>query len=221
MYHYVTVVSLIMLGAVALLEQGCASTSDSLTLSSVNEKKDFSQAFSRAYASIDGDGDYDLVLVSDPNDDVSPQAGGGAAQLQPQAATPRQLVHIRVYWNARGGRAAHPVTTNASIRWYMLADGPADSSNMLEYSGCGLVVLDSDGQMATFSVRGAFMQPVACRGCMTDPIGPGTITGTVTAKMDAAQVKQLLAEVDAVDASLNPQANAGAATGADNSTATR
>jgi len=223
LYHSVTVVAAVALAATLLMSQGCASVSDSLTLSSANRNKDFSQKFTRAFACRDGEGNYDLVLVSDANDNVPIQAGSGPT-LQPQPMSPRQLVYIRIFWNASSDvKAAHPVTTNAAIRWYMFGDNASDMSDLLEYSGCGLVLMNANNQTATFDVRNAFMQPVACRGCMTDPIGPGTISGTVTARVDPQKVKQFLAEVNSVDVSAPPQAQASAAsaTGADNSTVTR
>jgi hypothetical protein len=210
-------VCILALGFAAVLCQGCATSQNSLTLASMDQKKDFSQSFDKAYASINDNGDYDLILVHDSNFSNIEDADG---TVQPQAMNPRQLVHIRVYWNAHSGvKPDHPASTNSSIRWYIVDDGPNESADLLEYSGCGLVMLNANGQTATFNVRGAFLRPVTCRGCMTDPIGPGTITGTVTAVMDADHVKELLAEVNAMEASSAPQANAGAIE--PNSTATR
>ena len=204
----------------ALISQGCSTAQNTLTLSSVDHRKDYTQTFDQAYAAINDNGDYDLVLLRDTNVDAALANGDGT--LQPQTVSPRELVHIRVYWKARSGvKPDHPASTNASIRWYMVADRSGTPNDVLEYSGCGLVMLYDNGATSTFNVRGAFLQPTVCRGCMTDPIGPGSINGTIVATMDKQRVKALLDQMEVIEASNAAQAAQAAASPGEPSSITR
>jgi hypothetical protein len=197
--------ALLTLAAAATLG-GCSNSSNTLTLASTDNLHQFHQSFKQAYATINANGDYDVCLVHDANDDALADAGTGP--VNPQVVTPRQLVHIRIYWKALSGmKPDHPASTNASIRWYLFGDRPDEAADLLEYSGSGLVMLTDNGTSATLDVRAAFLKPVMRRGDMADPMGPSTITGVVTAQVDPGRVAGLLAEARA--ATDNSGANLG------------
>jgi hypothetical protein len=191
----------LFLGAMAL--SGCAATTQTLTLTSADHHRDFRQNFSHAYASLDAAGDYDIVLVHDANADTTVF---GDAPMKPAPVTPRQVVHIRIFWLAEHGmKMDHPVASNASIRWYLFGDRPAEVNSLLEYSGAALVVVSDDGHVATVTVRGADMKPVARRGGMNDPLGPSSVAGTFTATLDRKSVEDALNEIKAADAAAGIQ----------------
>jgi hypothetical protein len=183
----------------ALMLSGCAATTQTLTLTSSDHRRDFTQNFSHAYAALDASGDYDVVLVHDANADSTVFGDG---PMKPASVIPRQVVHIRVFWLAeRGTKMDHPVASNASIRWYIFGDRPDEANSLLEYSGGALVVVSDDGKTATVIVRGADLKPVARRGAMNDPLGPSTVSGTFTATLDRKSVQDALDEIKAADAS--------------------
>ena len=176
---------------------GCAATTQTLTLTSSDHRRDFRQNFSHAYAALDSSGDYDVVLVHDANADSTVF---GDAPMKPSSVTPRQVVHIRIFWLAQHGmKMDHPVASNASIRWYIFGDRPDEANSLLEYSGGALVMVSDDGHTATVSVRGADLRPVARRGAMNDPLGPSSVTGAFTATLDAKSVQDALSEIKAAD----------------------
>jgi hypothetical protein len=179
------------------LMAGCAASHNGLTMTSVDHRRDYNQTFSRAYATLNENGDYDVVLVHDANVDRLPNSDG---VIEPAVATPRQLVHIRVFWMAhRDVTLDHPVNSNAAIRWYLFGDRPDEAANMLEYSGSALVLVSDDGKTATVTVRGALLKAVAKRGEMSDPLGPSSVNGTIVARVDRQGVEDVLDEVKAVD----------------------
>lgn len=188
-----------------LLLGGCLDLPDHLTMVSQDHRRDFKQTFSHAYAALNDNGDFDVVLVHDANSDGAADTGG---ILKSAPVVPRQVVHIRVFWLPQSGaRLDHPVSTNASIRWYVFGDRPDEAENLLEYSGSGLVLVDSSAQVVTVTIRGAFLKAVARRGPMADPLGPSTVDGTVTALLDPQRVDDLLNEIRAVDPLVPGQAS--------------
>jgi hypothetical protein len=187
-----------------LLVGGCATAHNGLTMTSDDHRRDFQQTFSHAYASLNDNGDYDIVLVHDANADSLP---GGGEPVQSAAVTPRQLVHIRVYWMThRGVTLDHPVNSNASIRWYLFGDRPDEAADMLEYAGSALVLVHDDGRTATVTVRGAYLKAVTRRGDMADPLGPSSVNGTIVARVDRQAVEDVLSEVKAADGAAPMQA---------------
>ena len=185
--------SALLLAAGASVFNGCAAPSNDLTLSSTETQRDFTQTFPKAFATTNSNGDYDVVMVRDANADAVADTGG---PVRPGPLTPRQVVHVRVFWNpVQGTRADHPAATNAAIHWYLFCDRPNECPRCVEYSGSGLVWVSGDDQTATVTIKGAFMKPVHCDRSMADPMGPSSLSGTVTAQVDRKQVNQLLAEV--------------------------
>lgn len=194
---------LIALCIVALA--GCAAPQNRLTMMSLDHRHDFQQFFSHAYSALDDSGDYDIVLVHDANADNL--ASGNSDVLNPAPLTPRQLVHIRVFWIAdHGTKMDQPVATNAAIRWYLLGDRADETANFLEYSGTALVLVNDDGRIANVTLRGATLKPIARRGQMADPLGPSSVSGNITAEVNRRSVEDILNEAKAVDEAGNLQA---------------
>ncbi|MGA2233591.1 MAG: hypothetical protein ABSH22_22010 [Tepidisphaeraceae bacterium] len=186
---------------------GCSTQHNSLTMASLDRRHDFNQTFSHAYAAFDDNGDYDIVLVHDAAA-ASPTDGNGA--VRPAEVTPRQVVHIRVFWiPERGAKMDHPVATNAAFRWYVFGDRADDSVDYLEYSGSALVMVSDDGKTAWASVRGAILKLGARQGDMADPLGPSTVTGDITALVNRQRVDEVLNDVKAIGAGPNVQAASG------------
>jgi len=159
---------------------------------SMDHRRGFSQTFEQAYISRDPTGDADVVLVRDGAD---PRHDNPNKPLSPDVClTPRQLVHIRIYWLPLTGKADHPAATNASIRWCLLGNTPNQAS-MVEYTGSGLVVIDNTRNGAVVSVNKAWMKPCSHRGAMSDPLGPSMLDGSIHAVNDPAQVDALLMQM--------------------------
>jgi hypothetical protein len=176
---------------------GCGTTQNDLTMTGVDQRHDFKQVFSQAYSSLNDTGDYDVVLIHDANADPSNEDG---TAVLPAPVSPRQIVHIRVFWfPERGTKLDHPVATNASIRWYIFGDRPSEGADLLEYSGSGLVLVNDDGKTATVTVRGATLKMTARRGLMTDPLGPSSVNGEITAHVDRHGVQTIISELDAAE----------------------
>jgi hypothetical protein len=194
---YLSVLSPCSFSLFFFLIAGCSTTTNSLTLLSTDHRRDFEQKFSHAYAALDTTGDYDVVLVHDANADSTVFGNG---PMQPAPVTPRQVVHIRIYWVAsHESKLDHPAAANASIRWYLFGDRLDEQKNFLEYSGGGLVLVSDDGKTAWVTIRGAFLKAVARRGEMVDPLGPSSVSGTFTARVDRRSVQDVLKEVNDAD----------------------
>jgi hypothetical protein len=186
---------------------GCASRG-SLQMVSLDHHHNFSQSFSRAYISHDATGDSDIVLV---RDEAEIRHDDPRKPLTPDPdVIPRQIVHIRVYWTALSGKADHPASTNASVRWCLLGDG-SGTMGALQYCGSGLVLISDSGDSATVTIRQAWMKLASHRGDMVDPIGPSMLNGSFRALNDPERVKSLLAEIKlATQPALDAQAAANA-----------
>jgi hypothetical protein len=190
----------------ALLAAGCASSPNNLTMTSQDQRHGYKQVFSHAYSALNDDGDYDVVLIHDANSDALADSSGA---LTPAAVTPRQVVHIRVFWiPERNTKLDHPVATNASIRWFVFGERSDEAANLLEYSGSGLVLVNDDGRISHVTIRGAYLKAVERRGQMADPLGPSTVSGAITAQVDRRRVQDALDEVKATEQAASEQADA-------------
>jgi hypothetical protein len=109
-------------------------------------------------------------------------------------------MHIRVFWiPEHGAKLDHPVAANATIRWYVFGDRLDEASDLLEYSGGGLVLVEEKNGTAKITVRGAYLKASTRRGAMADPLGPCSVNGDLKAIVDKHRVDQLLAEANAAD----------------------
>ncbi len=157
---------------------GCSSYTTDLRLLSNDQQHSFDQAFGKAYISRDMNGDSNIVLIAD---------GQG---------TPTQLVHIRVFWTPKNGtKPDHPANTNAAIRWCFLGQNPSD---VLVYSGSGLVMVSDSVGSADVTIRRAWMKPTYRHGNMADPMGPSMLDGTAYAQRDPEQVLAVMTQIRAI-----------------------
>ena len=196
---FASAIRLIICTSFFLLFAGCSSNSGSLRMVSTDKRHDFSQSFDQAYISRNDAGDSDVVLVQNG---FAQRTDDSKHPMDPDSVfTPRQIVHIRVFWmpiiGATGNRQAN---TNASLHWYLLGDG-SDHMGVLEYAGPGVVMLDHNSSGATVEVRTAWMKAVTQRGNMLDAIGPSVLQGTTHAVYDPDKVKSLLEEMKSAAAS--------------------
>jgi hypothetical protein len=175
---------------------------------SLDNRRRFSQTFEQAYISRDPTGDADVILV---RDGVDPRKEDPGKPLAPDAyVMPRQLVHIRIFWLPLAGKADHPASTNASLRWCLIGNTPEQPS-LVEYAGCGLVDIDDTRHGAVITVRKAWMKPVSHCGVMADPLGPSMLDGDFRAVDDPAQVQALLAQMKLATAPVREAARPAAA----------
>jgi hypothetical protein len=174
---------------------GCSSDEGTLHLASLDGHREFSQNFSQAYIAKNQAGDADVVLVQDQ---IQPSHADPTQPLAPDRwRTPRQLVHIRIFWMPMSGvKPDHPANTNASIHWCLLSND-TDGSGVVEYQGSGLVELDDSSTGATVTIRKAWMKVGRQHGELVDPIGPSILQGTFHAVGDPAAVRQIIAEIRA------------------------
>jgi len=177
---------------------GCSSTNNFLNMQSLNRRRDFKERFNEAYAALNDNGDYDIVLVHDVIGESSDESAGGV--LEPRAVSPRQIMHIRVYWLARhGAKLDHPVAANATFRWYVFGDRLDESAELLRYNGGGLVLVAESGGHSYITIRGADLRATERRGQMDDPLGPCSVNGDITALVDRARVDELINEARQAD----------------------
>ena len=176
----------------AAIVAGCSSNQGNLHLLSLDQKRQFSQTFTRAYLDRNDAGDDDIVLVQDGGD----PARGSSPRLE-NCVMPRQLVHIRVFWTPMNGvKADHPANTNASIHWCFICDD-IHRAGMVEYCGSGLVEIDDSSTGASVTIRKAWMREACRRGQMLDPLGPSILQGSFNALHDRAQVSAIMAQIKA------------------------
>ncbi|HEY1922420.1 MAG TPA: hypothetical protein VGG44_06615 [Tepidisphaeraceae bacterium] len=184
-----------VLFVISVCINGCSTDEGTLHLASLDGQRQFSQNFSQAYISWNQTGDADVVMVEDQ---IQPSHSDPTKPLAPDRwRTPRQLVHIRIFWMPMSGvKPDHPANTNASIHWCLLSNGP-DGSGVVEYQGSGLVELDSSSNGATVTIRKAWMKAGRQQGQLIDPMGPSVLQGTFHAASDTAAVKAIIAEIKA------------------------
>jgi hypothetical protein len=186
----------VALGAASLCG-GCSSSKGKVTVNGDEGRKLLLQSFGQAYISSSHDGEYDVVLIQDP------QAGKAAAKdnrpLQPMtAAELRQVVHIHVFWQAQGGSVAKDgVVTNAAIDWYVIAHEASDRPELLRYEGAGYVMLDEGRNTTSVEIRDGSMRKMEVRGGLQDPLGPAHLRGTITAQRNSQFVRDTLADLRA------------------------
>jgi len=183
---------------------GCSSDEGTLRLSSMDGQREFSQNFTQAYIARDQSGDADVVLVQD---EIQPSHPDPTKPLVPDRwRTPRQLVHIRVFWMPMSGvKPDHPANTNASIHWCLVCND-SYSPGVVEYRGSGLVEVDDSSDGATVTIRKAWMKVGRQHGQLVDPLGPSILEGSFHAIGDAGLVKSIIAEIKAAGASDRVQA---------------
>jgi hypothetical protein len=178
---------------------GCASGPGQIRLSPGRGGDVLVQDFTQSYMTRDGQGDAHIVLVADPLARRSAPAPD-EQPLQPARAQPlRQVVHIHVLWKPLAGIALdNPSATNATIDWYIVAEGSRRGHDLVHYQGAGFIVLSNSGNRVNLQIRNATMKPAEVRGAMSDPIGATTLSGKAVAQRDPRRVREVLADVEAM-----------------------
>ena len=171
---------------VAGLGCGSQSTPPQLTLHSAAQNRNFTENFSHAYVTHDMNGDTDVVMLD--------RAAEGALQGMSNDIPVRQVMHIRVLWNAQSDMASeHMSASNAAVHWYVMGNTAASAGDVLEYAGTAFIVVDQHTNHTELQIRNASMRPVACRGGLCDPIGTTTFQGTIRATENPQRVREALA----------------------------
>jgi hypothetical protein len=176
---------------------GCSASKGKVTLHGDQARTIYAQSFNQAYISSSHDGEYDVLLIQDPQ--TSKTASRGTKALQPVAAAAlRQMVHIHVFWQAQGGSVAKDgVVTNAAIDWYVIAHEASDRPEILHYEGAGYVLLDEGRKGTSVEIRDGSMKKTDLRGDLKDPLGPSRLSGTVKAKRNSQFVRSTLSDLRA------------------------
>jgi hypothetical protein len=192
---------------VALCMVGCSASKGKVTLHGEQARTIYAQSFNQAYISGSHDGEYDVLLIQDPQTSKTTSRGGSKA-LQPVAAAAlRQMVHIHVFWQAQGGSVAKDgVMTNAAIDWYVIAHEASDRPEILHYEGAGYVMLDEGGKTTSVEIRDGSMKKIDLRGDLKDPLGPSRLSGTVKAQRNSPLVRSTLSDLKAQMATFRPAA---------------
>jgi len=181
-------------GAALLAGTGC-STRPVLTVASPGNKATYKQTFTQVYATRGEDGDFDIVLLDDPIDDAAIQQPGKPLQSNPVRPL-RHLVHVHVLWTPQiGDRGDHPSSTNAAINWYVWGDTNGQQSDLMHYGGAGFVKIYAGDESADFRISNTTLKLKSSRGQMTDPVGTAQLSGSFSAPINDARVKDLLAQI--------------------------
>lgn len=176
---------------------GCSSSKGNLTLHGEVGRAVYAQSFDQAYISKSHDGEYDVILIQDPQ--VSKKARGSAKPLEPLAtASVRQVVHIHVFWRGDGGSVARDgVVTNSAINWYVIAHEATDHPEVLRYEGAGYVLLDHGRNGTSVEVRDGMMKKTESHGDLIDPLGPARLSGAVKAQQNSQLVWDTITDLKA------------------------
>jgi hypothetical protein len=175
---------------------GCSSSKGKVTLEGETGRTLYAQSFSKAYISKSHDGEYDVILMQDPQ--VSKNAAkGGNRPLQPlAAASVRQVVHIHVFWQGEWGSVARDgVVTNSAIDWYVIAHEASDRPQVLRYEGAGYVLLNPGRNGTSVDIRDGEMKKTESHGDLRDPLGPAKLTGKVKALQNSQIVRDTLEDL--------------------------
>ena len=173
---------------------GCASRGGSITLIPSSGATVRVQTFDQAFVTRPTAGEFDLVLI-DSGEQVAPKNRKGP--LQPSALSPiQQVFHVHLYWLPMVGTIKNPAAINASFTWYVFGTG--GSTDLVVYEGAGLVTLSGTGEVETLRIRDGKLTPTLVRGELSDPIGPATVTGRATVRLNAERVRDTLSGVQSM-----------------------
>jgi hypothetical protein len=176
---------------------GCSASKGKVTLHGNEGRTLYAQSFNQAYISSSHDGEYDVILIQEPQaSKTSPRAN---KPLQPvSSAGLRQIVHIHVFWQAQGGSVARDgVVTNAAIDWYVIGHGISDRPEVLHYEWAGYVMLDEGRKTTAVDIRDGSMKKTEISGDLKDPIGPAHLYGAVKAQRNSQLVRDTIFDLKA------------------------
>ena len=204
--------SALTLLTLSILLTGCSSSRGKVTARADEGHTLLAQSFSNAYIASNHTGEYDVVLIQDPQSKppastakktwkslLTVGAAPTARPLEPLTTNHlKQIVHIHVFWQAEGGSVARDgVVTNAAIDWYVIADQESDHPDVLHYEGAGYVLLDPGARGTDVEIRDGSMKKTDGVTALTDPLGPANLTGKVRAQRNTQLVRDTLADLKA------------------------
>lgn len=202
--------SALALLTLSILLTGCSSSRGKVTARADEGHTLLAQSFNNAYIASNRTGEYDVVLVQDPQAKAPASADkkswkslltAGSAPtarpLQPLTANHlKQVVHIHVFWQAQGGSVARDgVVTNAAIDWYVIADQESDHPDVLHYEGAGYVLLSPGMRGTEVEIRDGSMKKTDAVSTLNDPLGPANLKGKVRAQRNPQLVRATLADL--------------------------
>jgi hypothetical protein len=194
---------------------GCGTSKPVLSVSTLDPQRAFQQRFTQAYTSRDAAGDYQVVLLNDPIDAVSPGDAGKpltAAKVPPL----REVLHIRVLWRPMSGaKPDSPAATNASLHWYVLSGPTAEGTSMIHYAGTAFVAVVPNGPGAEVTVRNGRLRAVEQHGELVDPLKDFAVSGRFDAVADDQRLARILTDVKSAVAEAKATASSANKTEAD------
>jgi hypothetical protein len=193
----------------ALLLSGCGTSPPVVSLVSLQSHKTFKETFTQAFTSRDAAGDYQVVLLHDPLDDVPASEAG--KPLQATRVPPvRQVLQVRVLWRpAQGAKPDSPASTNAALHWYVLGGPTAEGTSVLHYAGTAFVAVIPNGPGAEVTISNGSLKLVERFGELVDPLKAFKLSGRFDAVADDARVRQVIADVKSVVGEARVNANHG------------
>ena len=154
----------------------------------------YNQKFAAAWCRINPDGEYDMVLVDQPQPS---QDNHGQPLLPAAQANPLQVMHVRVAWRPSSAmKPNHPAATNASINWYVLDNENPHSLRYIHYQGAGLVRVDAGDKATSFDIQPMLISPRHQTGAMNDPVGPALLSGKIKALNRSEKTADILSQLD-------------------------
>lgn len=171
---------------------GCSSSGPGIRLVSQGTGDAHSQSFRPGVASVRDAGETDIVVNCQD------------ASHTPGVPSVTQVLHMRVLWQQgftikAGDRDA---SQNASLHLYVYPteQTPGTPPQVTEYSGTGLVMLDTSGSQVQAKIIQAHLTPVTVTKQMADPLGTCALTGKITARIDHAATAAMIGDLAATAA---------------------
>jgi hypothetical protein len=181
---------------VSLASTGCVfrSSAPALRVNPNGSGVVVAQKFPRAYYGKNGAGEYEIVLVAEGNETPRSQ---GKILYPTNVVSLRQIVHIRVLWNALPGtRIDQPTSTNSTINWYVQSNMPNGDNDKIQYGGAGFVnVYPGKKNAARIVVRSADLVVRNQSGELNDPFGKPSLSGSFDAIRNDGIVRDILSSV--------------------------
>ncbi len=179
--------------ACAMLSGGCSSKTPALRVNP-GIHLPFIQKFPRAYYTINSQGDYQIVLLSEG---IQPYQHQGKILYPTNIASIRQVVEIRLLWIPQPGtRTDQPTATNAVINWHVRSNVPEEADNKIDYGGAGYVSFYPTKTGAQVVIRNATMTLQAQSGNLADVFGKPAVTGKFNVVRNDGVVKDILASLN-------------------------
>ena len=154
----------------------------------------YDQKFAGAWCRLNADGEYDMVLVDEPQ---PAKDDHGQPMLPAARANPLQVMHVRVAWRPQSGaKPNHPAATNASINWYVIDNENPHNLRYIHYQGAGLVRVDAGDKATSFDIQPMLISPRHQSGAMNDPVGPAMLSGKIKALNRPEKTTEVLSRLD-------------------------